>query len=141
MNSSTECASHRWNAGGWFGCAIGSCAWMVIVGGFLVGFGQADLAVIPLVCIAVTMMAAVVIWQRSAGLKFISGVMSLIGVLAFTIPIAWLTTAAFANAQALKSMNWPASPIVTAVVLFAAPAAGVWVAWTESRRQSAAGSQ
>ena len=136
MNTSSDFAQPRWNAGGWFGGAIGSSAWMVIIACFLSGFGQTGLAIVPLICFATTLTAAVLIWRHRARVSLLSGMMSLIGVLAFTIPIVWLTTSLFANDAALKSMNWPSSPIVTAIVLFAAPVVGLWMLFVESRRQS-----
>lgn len=135
IKTSREDSQYRWNAGSWFGGAIGSTAWMVITACFLVGFGQTGLAVVPVVCFVVTISAAIVIWCCRARLSFISGMMSLIGILAFTIPIAWLTTSVFASDDALASMNWPASSLVTAFVLFAAPVVGLWVVFVESQRQ------
>lgn len=82
------------------------------------------------------MTAAVMIWRRRARVSLLSGMMSLIGVLAFTIPTVWFTTSLFANDVALESMNWPSSPILTDIVLFAAPIVGLWMLFVESRRQS-----
>ena len=135
MNTSSESSDYRWNAGGWFGGVLGSSAWMAVIACFLIGFGQTGLALVPFACFAMTIVAAVVIWQRRTQQNVISGMMSLIGVLAFTIPIAWLSTSIFANDIALASMNWPDSPMVTAIVLFAAPAVGLWIVLVESRRQ------
>lgn len=136
VKKSYEHSQPQWNAGGWFGGALGSSAWMVIIACFLMGFGQTVLAVVPFACFAMTMMAAIVIWQQRIRQDFLSGIVSLIGVLAFTIPIAWLSTSIFANDVVRANMNWPDSPIVTAIVLFAAPAVGLWIVLVESRRQS-----
>ncbi len=109
---------------------------MVVIACFLIGFGQTGLATVPLICFATTMTAAVMIWRNRARINLLSGMMALTGVLAFTIPAVWFTTSLFANDDALASMNWPTSPIVTVIVLFAAPVVGLWMLFVESRRQS-----
>ncbi|WP_147866892.1 hypothetical protein [Stieleria maiorica] len=134
MGIATDISQSRWNASGWFGGAIGSCAWMAIIACFLIGFGQTGLAIVPIVCFAVTMTAAVMIWRRRAHICVASGMLTLIGVLAFTIPITWFATSLFANDAVRASMNWPSSPMATLMVLFAAPAVGLWMLFVESRR-------
>lgn len=136
MGISTDISQSRWNAGGWFGGALGSSAWMVIIACFLIGFGQIGLAIVPMICFAVTMTAAVMIWYRRAHISIASGMLTLIGVLAFTIPITWFATSLFANDAVRASMNWPSSPIATLLVLFAAPAVGLWMLFVETRRTS-----
>ena len=136
MDISNDMSQSRWNAGGWFGGALGSSAWMVIIACFLIGFGQTGLAIVPMVCFAVTMTAAVIIWYRRAHLSVASGMLALIGVLSFTIPTTWFTTSLFANDAVRASMNWPSSPTATLLVLFAAPVVGLWLLFVETRRAS-----
>jgi hypothetical protein len=136
MDISNDTSQSRWNAGGWFGGALGSSAWMVIIACFLIRFGQTGLAIVPMICFATTMTAAVMIWYRRAHISVASGMLTLIGVLAFTIPITWFATSLFANDAVRASMNWPSSPIATLMVLFAAPAVGLWRLFVESRRTS-----
>lgn len=131
MDTATDLSQSRWNAGGWFGGAIGSCAWTVIIACFLIGFGQTGLAIVPIICFAATMMAALMIWRRRAHFSVASGMLTLIGVLAFTIPITWFATSLFANDAVRESMNWPSSQIATMMVLFAAPAVGLWMLFVD----------
>lgn len=109
---------------------------MGVIACFLIGFGQTGLATVPLIGFATTMTTAVMIWRQRARISFLSGMMALIGVLAFTIPAVWFTTSLFANDAARASMNWPTSPIVTAIVLFAAPVVGLWMLLVVSPRQA-----
>ena len=102
-----EQIQHRRNFGSWFGGTLGSCVWMAIVGSFLTGFGQPFLAIVPFACFACTLVFAIAIWWRHDRMPFSSGLLSLIAVLAFTIPVAWLTTSIFASQLALEKMNWP----------------------------------
>ncbi|MDM4015265.1 hypothetical protein [Roseiconus lacunae] len=136
LDISTDISQSRWNAGGWFGGAIGSSAWMVIIACFLIGFDQTGLAIVPVICFAITMTAAVMIWYCRARISVASGMLTLIGVLTFTIPITWFSTSLFANDAVRASMNWPSSPIATLLVLFTAPAVGLWMLFVETRRTS-----
>ncbi|WP_436715466.1 hypothetical protein U8335_23745 [Roseiconus lacunae] len=136
LDISTDISQSRWNAGGWFGGAIGSSAWMVIIACFLIGFDQTGLAIVPVICFAITMTAAVMIWYCRARISVASGMLTLIGVLTFTIPITWFSTSLFANDAVRASMNWPSSPIATLLMLFTAPAVGLWMLFVETRRTS-----
>jgi hypothetical protein len=128
-DTNDQCPSHKWSAGGWFGGTLGSCAWMMIVSGLLVAEGQIIIAAVPLTCSFVTMMAAVVIWKYRCRMTYMSGILSLIGVISVTTLTAWLSISVFANDQSLAKLNWPASSSAMGYVLFGTPLWGLWSAF------------
>jgi len=109
----------QWNAGGWFGSAVGSTGWMLVCALFLVVHGQNAVAAINVACFAVTNAVAVALWLNRSKISAYPALLTLLATFSFTIPIAWLATAQFASDNALAAMNWPTSSIVTALVLFA----------------------
>ena len=123
----------RWNAGGWFGTVLGSCAWMAVCAGFLWSHGQTGIAVINLVCSSAVNLLGLCLWAGRHKVSAMSAMLILLSVLAFAIPIAWMATTQLASRAALEAMNWPRSSMVTVAVLFAAPVFSVFILWREVR--------
>ena len=125
--NNANASTMNWNAGGWFGGAIGGSAWMLVVAGFLAVLGQPTVALIPLACFALSVAAAVALWFRSESIDPLTALLMQTGVFSFTIPTAWLATTYLASDAARAAMNWPTSPAITALVLFLAPLGGIWL--------------
>ena len=113
----------QWNAGGWFGSAVGSTAWMLVCAIFLIVHGQNAIAAVNVACFAIANAVAVGLWLNRSKICAYPALLILLATFSFAIPIAWLATAQFASDNALAAMNWPTSSIVTALILFAAPVA------------------
>ena len=123
----------RWNAGGWFGGVLGSSAWMAVCAVLLLSYGQPGIAVINLACFSAVNLIGLYLWSRRHKVSAISALLILSSVLAFAVPIAWMTTTHLASNATLEAMNWPTSSVVTAAVLFAAPAFSVFILRRASR--------
>lgn len=134
MNARAEKRPYMiWNTGSWFGSSVGSTAWMFVCAVFLFLHGQTGVATLNLACFGVTNAVAVGLWINRRNLNAFQALLVLLATLSFAIPIAWLATSQLASDAVLKSMNWPTSSVVTACVLFAAPATTLWFLWRESQ--------
>ena len=120
-NQSDRRSGIQWNAGGWFGGAVGSTAWMLVCATLLFVHEQTSVAWINVACFAIANAVAIALWLNRHKRSAFSALLILLATLSFLIPAAWLATGQLASASALASMNWPSSLIVTAVVLLATP--------------------
>jgi len=111
----------QWNAGGWFGGAIGGSAFMVIVSGFLIAYDQVTLALIPLASFAIVLGVSIVFWNLKNRIYPFTGLFCILAVMAIVIPITWITVEAMASQNALRAMNWPDSDWITVFVCALVP--------------------
>jgi len=97
----------QWNFAGWFGCSVGSVAFLVPVAGFLLVHGDFALALLTSISFLTSLLLAVVLWRsRQRRLPF-PAMMTLFGIDAILVAAVWLSVTAFANPATLKAMSWP----------------------------------
>ena len=99
----------QWNAGAWFGSAIGGSAFMLLIAGFLFSHGQSRLALIPAIAFALISVISMAFWSNRHRIYPFSAIMVLLGLIATIIPIVLFSVDALARPAALAAMNWPTS--------------------------------
>lgn len=57
--------------------------------------------------------------------------MSMLGLMAFAIPCAWLVVQSYGSFDSKSAMNWPASLWSTTIVIALVPVIMVWFAYLE----------
>ena len=116
----------QWNAGGWFGAALGSSAWMIVTAGVLIFHDQRALALIPTITFAIVVAASVFLWGRRARIYPFTALMTLLCLLAVALPVVWIVVSTGAAPEALAAMNWPASTWATALAVLLVPVLVIW---------------
>ncbi|MCM2373903.1 hypothetical protein [Aporhodopirellula aestuarii] len=129
----------QWNTGAWFGSIAGGTAWMIVMAGFLVANRQLLVAAVPAGCFVITNMIAFALWTRRELNNPFSGLMAILAVLAFTVPLSYIAVSVWGSQESLAQMNWPSSAIWHVVVLLLVPAMMAWLYVLERHSQNALG--
>ena len=122
----------QWNAGGWFGGAIGGSVVMLLIAGFLLRHGQTRLALIPAIAFASITVVATVYWCNRNRIYPFPAILGLFSWIAITIPIVVFSVDAFAQPAALAAMNWPTSLPLKIVACLTVP----YTVWKMSIQES-----
>jgi hypothetical protein len=129
----------QWSAGGWFGSAFGSSAWMLFSAGSLCIHDQYLIALFSATAFAIVCAAASILWHLRDRIFPFTALISLLGILAVVIPAVLLIVSLNASTESLAAMHWPASVWPSALALAIIPAMIVWFIYLElSTPQSSA---
>ncbi len=79
----------QWNAGGWFGGALGGSAWMFLAAVMLTANDQVLVATVPAAAFLTVTIVAIVLWRLRSQLSPFAGLMAMMTVLAMVIPAVW----------------------------------------------------
>ena len=111
----------QWNLGGWFGAAFGSTAWMLVLATFLCFHQPQELAFLPVASFVAVIALAILLWISRDLVYPFDALLYLLGMLAVVLPVVWTIVSTSASNEALKSMNWPPSPVASVAVCLATP--------------------
>ena len=126
----------QWNGGGWFGSTLGSSAWMLVTCCFLIAHNQPWVASIVAVGFLTNLIASIALWVYRDRIYPFSALMSILGLMAFTIPLMWTLVQHYASDEFKNAMNWPVSQWSTIFVSVLIPAIMIWFAYLERSAKS-----
>jgi hypothetical protein len=121
----------QWNAGGWFGATLGSSAWMLVTSSILIAHHQPWIASIAASGFLANLVVSLVLWNFRDRVSPFPALMTILGFMAFTLPLVWLIVQTYASPESKNAMNWPVSRWSTVFVLILVPALMFWFTYLE----------
>lgn len=116
----------QWNAGGWFGGTIGSCAWMLPLSGYLFIFNQPWLGSFSLSVFIILTTVSLSLWINRHRVSSFHAHMVLLGLLSIFIPVILIIVSMFGSPEVLIEMKWPVNKSTILVASFMAPVLMLW---------------
>ncbi len=121
----------QWNAGGWFGGALGGSAWMFLAAVMLTANDQVLVATVPAAAFLTVTIVAIVLWRRRSYLSPFAGLMAMMTVMAVIIPAVW-TYLEWQRPNNLLSLgSWPNSSNGRLFAYLLVPLMMIWFAIME----------
>ena len=127
----------RWNVVSWFGLVIGTCAWMLCAGVYLLANLEVIAGSIALVCSLCGIICGVVLWKlRHRVLMNIATIVILAATwISVTIAIASINLTTSQNL--LARLNWPTNPLPLIAFLTIVFGAAIWMNYNARRTENA----
>jgi hypothetical protein len=99
----------QWNAGGWAGMDFGGTAWMLVMSGFLIAYGELRMAAVPVVTAVISIGIGWALWNRRDRLDPFVAMQSMLAVLAITTVVAWWAAGFCGSPVVISAMRFPDS--------------------------------